>query len=116
MLGTAARDGTCGSAKQAPASSRDRERGTKQFHTVGAVNPRFIGIIPAIATPFALRGDKGAAQIAAVGFAALVFAYFWLSRFRLVIIQFRRKARLRQGWLSSFSLGAVGFLPRSLSA
>ena len=70
-----------------------------------------IGIIPAIATPFALRRDKGAAQIAAIGFAALVFAYFWLSRFRLVIIQFRSKARLRQWWLSSFSLDAVGFLP-----
>jgi hypothetical protein len=44
-----------------------------------------------------LRGDKGAAQIAAVGFAALVFAYFWLSRFRLVIIQFAAKLAFASG-------------------
>ena len=42
-----------------------------------------VGIIPAITTPFALRGDKGAAQIAVLGWAALLFVYFWLLRFRL---------------------------------
>jgi hypothetical protein len=42
-----------------------------------------IGIIPIIATPLALRGDKGAAPIAVVGWAALLFTYLWLARFRL---------------------------------
>ena len=42
-----------------------------------------IGIIPTVTTPLALRGDRGATQIAVVGWAALLLAYFWLSRFRL---------------------------------
>jgi hypothetical protein len=42
-----------------------------------------IGITPAITLLFALRGDKDAAWVAAAGFAALLFTYFWLSRFRL---------------------------------
>jgi hypothetical protein len=42
-----------------------------------------VGITPAITVPFALHGDKDAAWIAAVGLAALLFTYFWLSRFRL---------------------------------
>jgi hypothetical protein len=44
-----------------------------------------IAIIPAITVPLALRGDRGAAPIAILGVAALLFAYFWLSRFRLTI-------------------------------
>jgi hypothetical protein len=44
-----------------------------------------IGIIPAGALPWALRGDTNATQIAAAGFVALLFAYFWLSRFRLTL-------------------------------
>ena len=44
-----------------------------------------VGITPAIVLPAALHGDKGAAQIAAAGFVALLFVYFWLSRFRLTI-------------------------------
>jgi hypothetical protein len=33
----------------------------------------------------ALHGGRGAAQVAVVGFAALLFTYFWLSRFKLII-------------------------------
>ena len=44
-----------------------------------------IGITPAIALVFALRGDRDAMWIVAVGLAALLFTYFWLSRFRLTI-------------------------------
>jgi hypothetical protein len=35
--------------------------------------------------PMALRGDRDAAAVAAVGIVALLFIYFWLSRFRLTI-------------------------------
>ena len=42
-----------------------------------------IGLIPAVTVPSALHGDKDAAWIAAAGFAALLFTYFWLSRFKL---------------------------------
>jgi hypothetical protein len=44
-----------------------------------------VGIIPTIATPYALHGDSGAAWTALFGFAALVLVYFWLSRFGLTI-------------------------------
>jgi hypothetical protein len=44
-----------------------------------------IGITPAIALLIALRGDSGPAWIVAVGIGALLFTYFWLSRFRLTI-------------------------------
>ena len=44
-----------------------------------------IGVTPAIALAIALRGDSVAAWVAAAGFAALLFTYFWLSRFKLVI-------------------------------
>jgi hypothetical protein len=42
-----------------------------------------VGIGPAIITPVALRGDRGATLIAIVGWAALLFTWFWLWRFRL---------------------------------
>jgi hypothetical protein len=42
-----------------------------------------IGITPLIALLPAIRGDKDAAWVTAIGFAALLFTYFWLSRFRL---------------------------------
>ena len=44
-----------------------------------------VGLIPAITLPSALRGDRDAAWIAATGIAALLFVYFWLSRFRVTI-------------------------------
>ena len=44
-----------------------------------------IGIVPAFALPQAFRGDKDALWIGVAGFAALLFTYFWLSRFRLTI-------------------------------
>ena len=43
------------------------------------------GLIPGITLPSALRGDRDAGWIAAVGIAVLLFVYFWLSRFRVTI-------------------------------
>jgi len=44
-----------------------------------------VGLIPAITLPIAMRGDQGAGEIAAAGIAALLFGYFWLSRFQLTL-------------------------------
>ena len=44
-----------------------------------------IAITPAIALVFVLRGDRDAMWVVVVGLAALLFTYFWLSRFRLTI-------------------------------
>jgi hypothetical protein len=44
-----------------------------------------IGLTPAIALAIALRGDRDAAWVTIAGFAALLFTYFWLSRFHLTI-------------------------------
>ena len=44
-----------------------------------------VGALPTIALMIALHGDHGAAEVAAAGFAVLLFIYFWLSRFRLTI-------------------------------
>jgi hypothetical protein len=44
-----------------------------------------IGLLPAITLPAAVHGDRDAAWIASAGVAALLFAYFWLSRFRLTV-------------------------------
>jgi hypothetical protein len=43
------------------------------------------GLVPAITLPMGLHGDRDAAAVAAVGVVALLFIYFWLSRFRLTI-------------------------------
>lgn len=43
------------------------------------------GILPLFCLPLAMKGVRGAAQIAIAGLAALLFAYFWLSRFKLTL-------------------------------
>jgi len=43
------------------------------------------GLVPAITLPMGLHGDRDAAAVVAVGVVALLFIYFWLSRFRLTI-------------------------------
>ena len=44
-----------------------------------------VGITPAIAFAIALQGDRGAVWVTIAGFAALLFTYFWLSRFQLTL-------------------------------
>lgn len=44
-----------------------------------------VGLTPAIALVFALRSNRNAIWIVAIGTTALLFTYFWLSRFKLTI-------------------------------